>query len=152
MAQFGGYEFTGFSVPLVFEGRYFIMEPGYPPLITVVMEADGKPVFEILKNQPSMNNFTDTSTNPAGIVTVSEKTSGKFLYKVLPNSETSVTFAKPDGGECTAVITDTEIRLGGLIVNNDLFHGSMAGVVVDPEIGVGMIGAPISPQVEQWLS
>lgn len=33
MARFGGNEFTGFSVPLVFEGRYFVMEPGNPPLM-----------------------------------------------------------------------------------------------------------------------
>lgn len=152
MAQFGGYEFTGFSVPLVFEGRYFIMEPGNPPLITVVMEVEGEPVFEILKNQPSANEVTDTSTDPAGIVTVSDKASGKLLYEVHPDSETSVTFAKLDGGECPAVITEMEIRIGGMIIENNPFHGSMAGVVVDPEIGAGMLGAPIPPQVEQWLS
>lgn len=152
MAQFGGYEFTGFSVPLVFEGRYFIMEPGNPPLITVVIEVEGEPVFEILKNQPSANDVTDASTNPAGIVTVSDKASGKFLYKVHPDSETSVTFGKLDGGECHGVITDKEIRLGGMVVKNDPFHGSMAGIVVDPEIGMGMLGAPIPPLVEQWLS
>ena len=152
MAQFAGYEFTEFSVPLIFEGRYFILEPGNPPLITVVMEVEGEPVFEILKNQPSANDVTDTSSNPAGIVTVSDKVSGKFLYKVRPDSETSVIFAKSDGGECPAVITDREIRLGGFVIENNPFHGSMAGAVVDPEIGAGMLGAPIPPEVEQWLS
>lgn len=49
MARFGGNEFTGFSVPLVFEGRYFIMEPGDPPKLTVVYEKDGEPIFEVLK-------------------------------------------------------------------------------------------------------
>lgn len=152
MAQFGGYEFTGFSVPLVFERRYFIMEPGNPPLITVVMEVEGEPVFEILKNQPSANEVTDTSTNASGVVTVTDKASGKFLYKVRPDTETSITFGKLDGGECCAEITDENIRLGGMVVKNDSFHGSLAGVVVDPEIGMGMIGAPIPPKVEQWLS
>ena len=52
MAKFGGNEFIGFSVPLVFEGRYFIMEPGNPPNITVVREIKGTPVFEVLKNEP----------------------------------------------------------------------------------------------------
>ena len=152
MAQFGGYEFTGFSVPLVFEGRYFIMEPGNPPLITVVMEVDGEPVFEILKNQPSANEVTDTSTDPAGIVTVSDKASGKLLYEVHPDSETSVTFAKLDGGKCPAVITEMEIRIGGMIIENNPFHDSLGGVVVDPEIGAGMLGAPIPPHVERWFS
>ena len=31
MAKFGGNEFTDFSVPLVFEGRYFVLEPGDTP-------------------------------------------------------------------------------------------------------------------------
>jgi hypothetical protein len=53
MARFGGNEFTDFSVPLVFAGRYFILEPATPrPLITVFLERDGKPVFEVLKNEP----------------------------------------------------------------------------------------------------
>ncbi|MGI9316547.1 MAG: hypothetical protein ACR2QW_04365 [bacterium] len=152
MAKFGGYEFTGFSVPLVFEGRYFIMETGDPPLITVVMEVEGEPVFEILKNQLSSNDITDISIDPAGIVTVSDKTTGEFLYKVHPCFETCVIFRKKDGGECPAVITHREIRIGGMIIENNPFHDSMGGVVVDPEIGAGMLGAPIPPQVEQWLS
>lgn len=151
VAQFGGYEFTGFSVPLVFEERYFIMEPGNPPLITVVMEIEEEPVFEILKNQPSVNDVTDTSIDPAGIVTVSDKVSGEFLYRVRPDAETSVIFRKIDGGECPALITENDIRIGGMVIKNNPFHGSMAGVVVDPEIGAGMFDAPIPPQIERWL-
>ncbi len=152
MAQFGGNEFTGFSVPLVFEERYFIVEAGSPPMVTVVMEIEGEPVFEILKNRPCSNGVTDTSSDGAGIVTVADKASGKWLYRVHPDSETSVTFAKSDGGDCPAVVTDDEIRLGGMIVKNAPFDGSLAGVVVDPEIGMGMIGVPLPPLVEKWLS
>ena len=35
MAKFGGNEFTGFSVPLVFIDRYFLLEPTDPPLMSV---------------------------------------------------------------------------------------------------------------------
>jgi hypothetical protein len=151
MARFGGNEFTGFSVPLVFGGRYFIMEPSDPPLITVVMEKDGEPIFEVLKNNPVENPLTNTSTNPTGLVTVTDKESGKFLYKVRPGSETSVAFGKLDGGEITAKITDRNIQVGGITVENNQFHGAMAGVVVNPDGGVG-IGATIPPQVLEWLS
>ncbi len=70
MAKFGGNEFIGFSVPLVFEGRYFIMEPGNPPNITVVREIKGTPVFEVLKNDPSSNPYTDVTKTPPGIITI----------------------------------------------------------------------------------
>ena len=73
MARFGGNEFTGFSVPLVFEGRYFVMEPGNPPSISVFLERNSQPAFEVLKNQPVENDVTDVSMTPPGIVTVSEK-------------------------------------------------------------------------------
>lgn len=151
MARFGGNDFIGFSVPLVFDQRYFIMESSNPPLITVVMEVDGEPVFEVLKNNPIENPYTHTSTNPTGLVTVSVKESKKFLYKIRPGSETSVTFGKLDGGEITARITDRKIQVGGITLENNQFQGAMAGVVVDPD-GRCSIGAAIPPRVLQWLS
>ncbi len=49
MTKFGGNQFTNCSVPLAFEGRYFILDPGNSsPTISVVLEHEGKPVFEIL--------------------------------------------------------------------------------------------------------
>ena len=151
MARFGGNEFSGFSVPLVFNGRYFILEPGNPPLISVFIEKDGKPVFEVLKNKPVENPVTEVSTNATGLVTVGEKATGKFLYKVRPGSETSVAFGKLDGEEVSARITDRLIQVGGTTLENNRFIGNMAGVVVDPKGGTG-IGAPIPSIVLQWLT
>lgn len=151
MARFGGNEFTDFSVPLVFEGRYFIMEPGDPPQITVVIDRGGEPVFEVLKNAPRDNNFTEVSSTPAGIVTVVDKNTRKFLYKIRPGSETSVAFGKLDGGEISVRITDRNIRLGTNTVENNKFIGSMAGVVVYADGGMG-IGAPIPAKVLTWFS
>jgi hypothetical protein len=150
VARFGGNEFTGFSVPLVFEGRYFIMEPGDPPKLTVVFEKHGQPVFEVLKNEPSANPLTDVSKTPPGIVTVSDKQSGRFLYKIRPSSETSVAFGKLDGSEISARITDRRIQVGGITLENNKFVGAMAGVLVDARGGVA-IGAPIPPKVLEWL-
>ncbi len=44
MARFGGNEFSSFSVPLVFDGRYFVLEPGNPALLSVFIEREGKAI------------------------------------------------------------------------------------------------------------
>jgi hypothetical protein len=152
MPRFGGESFKSFSVPLIFEERYFVREPGNPSLITVVLEVDGEPVFEILKNEPCTNELSIALSDRAGIMTVSEKVSGRFLYQVCSDAETIVTFEKPAGERFSVVISDTKIRAGGMIFNNHLFRGAMAGVLVDPEIGVGMMDPPIPPHVASWLS
>jgi hypothetical protein len=51
LAKFGGNEFKA-SLCLVFDGRYFVLEPGNPPMLTVFLERDGQPVFEVLRNRP----------------------------------------------------------------------------------------------------
>ncbi len=117
-----------------------------------MLDIEGEPVFEVLKNKPATNDITNISSDRIGIVTVSEKDSGRPLYKVCPDSDVSVIFAKQDGGEFSAVITDSEIRIGGMIISNHHYRDSMAGVFVDPDIGVGMMDPPIPPQVAQWLS
>ena len=151
MARFGGNEFTDFSVPLVFESRYFVLEPGDPPRITVLLERDHQPVFEVLKNQPNENAVSDVTANQTGFVTVVAKGTSRFLYKVRPASETSVAFGKLDGGEISARITDRAIQVGGITVENNRFIGSMAGVVVGTD-GSVVIGTPIPQPVRQWLS
>ncbi len=152
VARFGGYLFTDFSVPLVFDGRHFIVERGNLPLLTVVMEVNGRPLFDILKNMPSPNDAVDVSADSAGVITVSERPSGTYLYKVRPGFETSVVFRKEDGGKCRALITERDIQIGGLIVENRLFDGFLGGVIVDPQIGAGMLGAPLPQQIKDWLS
>ena len=151
MARFGGNEFTGFSVPLVFEGRYFVMEPGNPPSISVFLERNGHPVFEVLKNQPVANDITEVSMTPPGIITVSQKGGGPFLYKIRPDSETSVAFGTLQGQEVTARISDRMIQVGGIRVENNRFVGAMAGVVVRTDGGAG-IGAQIPQIVRGWLT
>lgn len=142
MTKFGGSTFINCSVPLAFEGRYFILEPGNPPFFSVVLEKDGKPVFEIKKNVPSENPITDVSISGAGIITVSDKTTGKFLYKFRPESETSIVFGKIDGGEISAKISDKRIQVGGVTIENCTFNGVGAGIVVNKNGGFG-IGAPV---------
>jgi len=142
MTKFGGSTFINCSVPLAFKGRYFILEPGNLPLFSVVLDHNGQAVFEIRRNKPCDNPLTDVSVSGAGIITVSEKSTGKFLYKFRPESETSIVFGKIDGGEITAKISDRKIQVGGITIENCTFNGVGAGIVVDENGGVG-IGAPI---------
>jgi hypothetical protein len=148
MAEFGGSKFINCSVPLAFQGRYFVLESGNPPLLSVVLEHYGKPVFEIKKNTPSNNPLTDVVISATGIITVSEKATGRFLYKFRPTSETSIVFGKIDGGEISAKITDKLIQVGGLTIKNMVFNGVGAGIIVDEKGGVG-IGAPIPKSLLQ---
>ncbi len=151
MARFGGNEFTGFSVPLAFMGRYFILEPGNPQALTVVLSAEGKPVFEVLRNQPRENPFTNVSATPAGILAVSEKGSNRFLYKVRPSSETSVVFGTLAGSEITVRISDRAIWVNGSQFKNDRFVGRMVGILIKEDGSIG-VGAPIPHPLIDWLT
>jgi hypothetical protein len=149
MARFGGNEFITFSVPLVFEGRYFILEPGDPPRVSVVAEYEGGPVFEVMQNEPVDNPLSEVAKTATGVVTVSDK-KGKFLYKVRPRYETSIVFGKIDGGEISVRITDRSIQVGGITLENNVFNGVMAGVVVRAD-GSVTIGASIPPALLHWF-
>lgn len=151
MARFGGNEFTHFSVPLVFSGRYFILEPGNPPELTVVIIHEGNPVFEILKNQPCENSITVCTVNPTGIVTVAEGDKGGFLYKVRPGNETSIAFGRIRDGEFEVRISDRRIQAGGIILENNTFNGVMAGVVIRDDGSVG-IGAALPSEIIEWFT
>lgn len=151
MVRFGGSEFINCSVPLAFAGRYFILELGTPdPMVSVLLEYHGQPVFEVLKNEPVENPLSTVSKTPPGIVTVVDRKTGRFLYKVRPGSETSVVFGTIRGKEISAVVTDRRIRVGGITVENCVFNGVGAGIVVDESGGVG-IGAPIPASLLRWF-
>ena len=150
MVRFGGSEFVNCSVPLAFEGRYFILEPADLPLVSVVCEHKGEPVFEVMRNEPVDNPKSSVSKTTVGIVTVSDKQTGRFLYKIRPSSETSVVFGKIDGGEISATITDKVIKVGGITIENCAFNGVGAGIVVDADGRVKM-GAPIPSVLLQWF-
>ena len=149
--RFGGSEFINCSVPLAFEGRYFIVEPGDPAsLISVVLDFEGKPIFEVFKNQPVDNPLTTVSKTPPGILTVIDKQSRTFLYKIRPGSETSIVFGTIKGDEINVAITDRQIKVGTNTIQNCVFNGVGAGIVVYKSGGFG-IGAPIPESLRKWF-
>jgi hypothetical protein len=150
MTRFGGNEFIGFSVPLVFGGRYFVLEPGNPPLLSVFLELNGQAVFEVLKNKPIPNPQSEVSSTGAGIVAVTDKKTKRFLYKIRPASSTSVVFGKLDGSEINVQITDKNIHVGTNIFQNNTFDGMMAGIVIH-ENGEIIVGAKLPPIVVALL-
>ena len=78
MARLGGNELSSFSVPLVFEGRYFVFESGNPSLLSVFLVRNGQPIIEVLKNQGKKNPISSVLTNSTGVVSVTDKPSGEL--------------------------------------------------------------------------
>ena len=150
MAQLGKSGFRGFSVPLVFDNRYFIMEPGNPKLLTVVTEKDGEPFFEVLRNKPRDNPLSEVVKSTPGVITVSAKSNNGFLYGIHLGPETRIALVKVDGGEITARITESTIRVGGIALRSNTFIGDMTGVSVMRD-GRVSIGARIPLGVMEWL-
>jgi len=91
------------------------------------------------------------SVSSAGIVTASEKGTGKFLYKFRPEPETYIVFRKLDGSETSARISDKQIQVGSVTVRNCIVEGIGAGIALDENGSVG-IGTPIPPSVLALLS
>jgi hypothetical protein len=150
MVRFGGSDFINCQVPLVFEGRYFILEPADPPLVSVILEYNGKLIFEVKQNEPNVNPITEVTKTPPGIITVSDRKSSRFIYKIRPDSETTVAFGRIDGEEISVRITDTHIHVGTNTIENVTFNGVGAGVVVNPNGGFAL-GAPIPPILLEWF-
>lgn len=142
--KLGGSEFVNCSVPLAFGQRYVILESGAPkPLVTVLVEHQGKLVAEVLKNEPQENPVSEVSKSGAGIVTVADRETGSFLYKVRPTSATSVLFGLRLGDEEIPVrVTDKLIEVGNRRVVNCVFDGVAVGVLLR-EDGSLALGAQI---------
>lgn len=144
----------------MFGSRYFIVQDGSPPLVTVVLEGEGgRKLLEVVRNQPADDNAVTTAkTNPTGIVTVSDDSG--FLYKIRPESETSVTSGRVPGGDLEARIGDTATKIvrhqpDGMTVDimtisRSEFTG-LGGIRVDPDGSMG-IGFPIPAWVTVLFS
>ena len=150
MAKFGGNDFSSFSVPLVFEGRYFVFEPGNPSLLSVFLIRNGQPVIELLNNEGNKNFISEVWSNTTGVVTVTDKTSGELLYKVHPGSQVNITFGTFKGDEITVKVSDRSIEAGGVTFANKRFNGMGASVAIARD-GSVKIGVEIPPEVLSLL-
>ncbi len=141
MANIGSNQFKNVTFPLVFEDRYFMLEASPEKDVwTVLQLKDGDLIIEVLKNEPHQNPSTEVTTNPTGIITVSDKDSGKFLYKIRPGSKNTSIFGSINGAETEIKITDKEIRVGTNSFQNNMVIGSSVGIMVDKKGGMSMGG------------
>jgi hypothetical protein len=152
MANVGGNQFKNVTFPLVFEDRYFMLEASPEKDVwTVLQLKDGDLIIEVLKNEPHQNPSTEVTTNPTGIITVSDKDSGKFLYKIRPESKSTSIFGSINGEETEIKITDNEIRVGTNSFQKNMVIGSSVGIMVDKNGGMGM-GGGLPPEFEKFIS
>jgi len=152
MVNIGSNKFENVAFPLAFENRYFMLESSAGADIwTVFTVQDGKPIIEILRNDPQGNDLTKAETNPTGIVTVSDPKTGAFLYKLRPGNKNSSIFGRINGEETEIKITDREIRIGTNTFQNNLVSGFAVGIIVDSNGRIGM-GAGLPPELQSLFS
>ena len=146
MNQFEGISFFNCPVPIEFKGRYFILEPDTIPKLSVILAFEGKPLLEMRQNNPQENPLSEGKVSETGEITVSDKKTGKLLYKIKPGSETEIVFSKNDGGEILAKISDNQLKLGKMKREIFQFNGETAtlGIRDDDSIISGSSRLPSS--------
>jgi hypothetical protein len=146
----GSNDFFGIPFPLVLADRFFhIYSAGERFAIDVFRweEHTKQAVYEVQASQPQDESI---STNPTGIVTFSEPTTGDFLYKFRPKPGISQIFGKvPLNVEFEVKISDREIIvLGGgksiCTLQSNQFQGMPIGIQVgaDGSVGIGVNKLP----------
>jgi len=151
MISIGSNKFEKVAIPLAIEDRYFLFEEqNGNDLWTVFTFSNGQAVVEVLRNQPQQNALSMATTNPTGIVTVADSTTGAFLYKLRPGSKNSSIFGRIKGEETEIRVTDREIRVGTNVFQNNLVTGFAIGIRVGKDGSIGM-GARLSPELSKLL-
>ncbi len=117
---------------------------------TVFTFINGNLVIEILKNVPQKNSISEVTTNPTGILTVADKKTGGFLYKIRPGSRDSSIFGAIKAEEKEIRITDKEIRFAGSVFSNNIISGFPVGIKIDKNGGIG-IGTPFPPEFQRLI-
>lgn len=109
-----GYQFGDFSIPLAFAGRYFILEPSPEgPVVSVLLDSEEAPVFDILKNEPIGNPDSVVVNSVPGVFAVRDNT-GRPVYQLQVGSEAKAVLTLADGGELEVSFSEDGIRAGKL--------------------------------------
>jgi len=146
----GTNDFFGVPFPLVLADRFFHIYStvsGFKLDIFRWDETSKQPTYEVKDSKPLTDNIT---TNPTGIVTFGEPTTGTFLYKFRPKPGISQIFGKiPVDNEFDVRINDhlIEVEVNGktaCTLQRNQFVGMPIGmqVYVDGSIGIGVNKLP----------
>jgi len=146
----GSNSFFGVPFPLVLADRFFhiySMDGKFTVDVFRWDEQAKQAVYEVRAGQPQHENI---STNPTGIVTFSEPTTGAFLYKFRPKPGISQIFGKvPLDEEFEVRINDQQIAV--LVEGNSIctleesqFVGVSIGIQVgaDKRVAIGVNRLP----------
>lgn len=138
-----------FFVPLVFSHRYFIYQGEEIPFLSVLLEDEGNVLLELHRNQavglPTLEIKKELNT-----IRVSDKISGRMLYKINPGPPATVILYKENQDEIVVNITETTIQVGGMNLENNMFGSNMACLLVEKQGGMG-IGASLPLNVIDFL-
>ncbi len=137
MPIIGSNTFEGCYVPLIYEDFVIIQSQDSPPKTSIARITGGPLIFEILNDEPQENPYTNVETNVTGIITVSDKESGKFLYKLRPDSDTSIVFGKIGEGGEEIIIKDDKIIIFGAQYSKNKIRSAVGIWVKDNSIAIG---------------
>lgn len=149
--------YFGVPFPLVLADRFFAIYEDNGSMLADVFrwdEATQTPTFEVVRSVPQEDHI---STNPTGIVTVTNEDSGAFLYKFRPKPGVSQIFGK------VPVVADTEVRVKDhemvvtqngvpiVTMQNNMMLGCPIGVLVgaDGSVAMGVNWLPPGMQLVQ---
>ena len=146
----GSNDFFGVPFPIVLADRFFHVYSTARGLALDVFRWDETgqgPVYEVKASQPLAENI---STNPTGIVTFSEPTTGAFLYKFRPKPGVSQIFGKiPVDSEFQVTVNDHRIVIvrdgvTACTLERNQFSGLAIGIQIgaDGSIGIGVNRLP----------
>jgi hypothetical protein len=142
--ELGTNDFFGVPFPLVLADRFFaIYRDGARFNVDVFRwdETTQSASYEVLRGKPLTANI---ASNPTGIVTFAQETSGAFLFKFRPKPGVSQIFGQiPVQGEVAVRITDHQLAVMrgdqpvATLVRNS-FSGFPIGIRVGVDGSVGM--------------
>lgn len=140
----GTNDFFGVPFPLVLADRFFHIYSTTSGLKLDIFrwdETSKQPTYEVKGSKPLTDNI---ATNPTGIVTFSEPTTGTFLYKFRPKLGISQIFGRiPVNNEFDVKINDhlIEVVINGkkaCTLQRNQFTGMPIGIQIHADGSIGM--------------
>jgi hypothetical protein len=129
------------SVPLIHGDRAFILEePAEPgaPSISVAVERDGGPLFEIRRGEAQGSPDVTVEPGPDGIAVAGA--AGELLYRIEPGEPVRILLRPPGGREDLRVeISEQTLVLpdGQVVPRAELIGGAEAVIDEDGTVSLG---------------
>lgn len=152
MVNIGSNIFLNCTIPIILGDRYFILEyEDNCDKFTVFWLEDDRIVYEILKNNFIDNPNTCAEMHKSGIITVVDKSTNRFLYKIRLGSKNSIIFGRIKDKEEEIIIKDKKIMYRGNVFEGNIFMGIPVGIHIKSD-GSLAIGARLPNQLINIIS